>query len=165
MNLLESLAAFHPPEWDGRGPKPVDLILVKLDERRVFLYRDEDRQAILHREGDGSQERYRYEPVRALVQSDGGELRYEPAAPGLDPLGYLQDAAFRKSAGGAGWLATTHTAREWLHATSQTRYPDAVVAMSKFFAWQHPVTDLADVVNVVDIGIIPFRKEVANLLC
>ena len=145
VNLLESLAAFHPPEWDGRGPKPVDLILVKLDERRVFLYRDEDRQAILHREGDGPQERYRYEPVRALVQSDGGELRYEPAAPGLDPLGYLQDAAFRKSAGGAGWLATTHTAREWLHATSQTRYPDAVVAMSKFFAWQHPVTDLADV--------------------
>jgi len=164
VNLLESLAAFHPPGWDrpaparfasqseaagaqagGRGPKPVDLILVKLDERRVFLYRDEDRQAILHRDGDRPDERYLYEPVRALVESDGGALRYEPAAPGLDPLGYLQDAAFLKTAGGAGWLASAHTAREWLLATSQTRYPDAVVAMSKFFAWQDPVRDLADV--------------------
>lgn len=47
--------------------------------------------------------------------------------------------------GDADWLSAPHTASEWLQATSQTRYPDAVVTMAKFFAWRGPVADLAPI--------------------
>jgi hypothetical protein len=135
VNLLESLTEFPA----------VDLILVKLDDRRTFLYRDEDRQAILHRTTDtAGQERYRYEPVRRLTQSSNGDLHYDPPSPSLDPLGYLQDPHFL-SATVPGWIDSPRTAAEWLEATARTPYPDAVVAMAKFFAWAPPVADLADV--------------------
>jgi hypothetical protein len=146
VNLLESLAAFRPPGWDGEGRRPVDLILVKLDAHRVFVYRDDDRQAILHRlEQASSADAYRYEPVRHLAQTADGEVRYDPADARHDPLGYLEDPAFLEATGGPEWLARAHTAEEWLRATARTRYPDAVVAMSKFFAWKPPVQDLAEV--------------------
>jgi arylsulfatase A-like enzyme len=152
VNLVESLLAFRPPGWDGRGARPIDLMLVKLDAGRVLILRDAQRQAILHHDPDRAGEPlYRYEPVQQLTQSSDGTLHDEPAAPGQDPLGYLQDPMFVVDAGGGSpqaaqeWLAIPHTAREWLLATSQTQYPDAVVAMAKFFAWRSPVADLAEV--------------------
>ena len=146
VNLLESLATFRPPGWDGEGAGPVDLILVKLDERRVFLYRDEDTQALIHRGADAAGgEVYRYEPVRRVSQADDGALHDEPARPGQDPLGYLRDPGFRPTTTASAWLTEPHTAREWLAATADTRYPDAVVTMAKFFAWRDPMTDLAEV--------------------
>ncbi|MBI1992123.1 MAG: alkaline phosphatase family protein [Candidatus Omnitrophica bacterium] len=146
VNLLDSVTGFRPPGWDAQGGPPIDLILVKLDARRVFVYRDGERQAIIHRLEDSfGQEVYRYEPIRHLTQSADGALHSEPPLPGLDPLGYLQDAAFLAYAGSPGWLDAPHTASEWLSATHQTRYPDAVVTMAKFFAWQRPVEDLAEV--------------------
>lgn len=142
VNLLESLTAFRPPEWT-HGPGPIDLILVKLDPQRVLLYRDETRQAILHHETDTTgRETYRYEPVQHVAQSPDGEYHMQPAAPRADPLGYLQDGNFLAATGGAAWLAAAHTAQEWLTATADTRYPDAVVTMTKFFAWQPPMKDL-----------------------
>lgn len=145
VNLLESLAAFRGPEWDGQGPAPVDLILLKLDDRRVFVYRDAERQALLSRLPQASgPSLYRYEPVRHLEQSADGALHFEAAGPRQDPLGYLQDPGFRPGGGGgAAWCATAHTDREWLEATADTQYPDAVVGISTFFAWQPPLEGLA----------------------
>lgn len=146
VDLLASLRAFRPLGWEGRGSPPIDLILVKLDDRRVLIWRDEEQQALIHREADAAgAELYRYEPVRHLSQAEDGTIHYDPPLPGMDPLGYLQDPALMTSTGDSSWLTTAHTAREWLLATSQTRYPDAVVTMAKFFAWQPPVADLADV--------------------
>jgi hypothetical protein len=134
VNLLESLMEFPA----------VDLILVKLDDHRTFLYRDADRQALIHRTTDtAGQERYRYEPVRRLTQSSDGELHDDPPGPSLDPLGYLQDPFFL-SATTPGWIDSPRTAEEWLEATHRTRYPDAVVTMAKFFAWAPAMADLAD---------------------
>lgn len=131
INLLESLMAFRPPGWREEDGRPIDLILVKLDAHRVFLYRDDDHQAILHRlEHESSQDSYRYEPARRARE---------------DPLGYLEDSTFLAATGGAEWLDRPHTAEEWLRATAQTRYPDAVVTMAKFFAWKPPVDALAEV--------------------
>ncbi len=163
VNLLESLTGFRPTGWDGRGARsldvardraeraaraegrPVDLLLVKLDAGRTFVYRDPDNQAILHRTpGAEGTDVYRYEPVRRLTQSADGALHVEPARAGVDPFGYLSDPAFLKAVGGAAWIGAPHSAQEWLTATAQTRYPDAVVAIAKFFAWQAPVADLAD---------------------
>ncbi len=144
VDLLESLRQFRPPGWDGRGPSPVDLILVKLDEQRTLVSRSPDCQALIHRErDDAGGEQYRYEPVRRLSQSPDGALQHDPPLPGQDPLGYLQDPAVMAAVGGPGWFAMAHPARDWLLATAHSRYPDAVVAMAKFFAWQPRVADLA----------------------
>ncbi|MBI2173679.1 MAG: alkaline phosphatase family protein, partial [Candidatus Omnitrophica bacterium] len=144
VNLLESLANFHPPHWNGDGPKPVDLILVKLDEERTLVYRGPSNQAIIYRtKGNDSQEYYRYEPVQQLWQSEDGSIEFRMPQPGVDPLGYLKDPHFLQATGGKQWLKEAHLANEWLHATFKTRYPDAVVLMAKFFAWSPPLKDLA----------------------
>ncbi len=145
MNLLESLIRFRPPEWDGQGPRPVDLILVKLDEQRTLVYRDEASQAIIHRARYDTAERFRYEPIRAISQSANGELLYKPPLARVDPLGYLQDAQFLAAVETPAWIDADHTDREWLAATARTRYPDAVVTMAKFFAWSDSFKDLAAV--------------------
>jgi arylsulfatase A-like enzyme len=144
VNLLESLAAFRGPEAQADDPAPVDLVLVKLDDHRVFVYRDAQRQALISRlPGVARRPLYRYEPVSRLEQSPDGALHFEAAVPGQDPLGYLQDPGFRAPGGAAAWLAEPHTDREWLEATADTRYPDAVVGFSTFFAWQPPLEGLA----------------------
>ncbi len=145
VDLLESLTAFRPPGDERGGSRPVDLILVKLDDQRIFVYRDPERQAIIHRTQDSSgRDVYRYEPVQRLTQSSDGALHAEPASAGLDPLGYLQDPQFLQAVGTPTWVTAAHTAREWLEATAKTRYPDAVVAMAKGLAWRSAVADLAD---------------------
>ncbi|MDP3723003.1 MAG: alkaline phosphatase family protein [Candidatus Omnitrophota bacterium] len=145
VNLLESLAAFRPPGWQPVDGAPVDLLLVKLDERRTLVWRSATNQAIISRDHEISgREVFWYEPVQRLSQSEDGALRHEPPSPGVDPLGYLQDDAVLSVIGGASWLAAPHTAREWLQATAQSRYPDAVVTMATFFAWGPAVSDLAE---------------------
>jgi len=145
VNLLESLAAFRPPGWQAADGAPVDLLLVKLDERRTLVWRNETNQAIISRDHEISgREVFWYEPVQRLSQSEDGALRHEPPSPGVDPFGYLQDDAVLSVIGGASWLAAPHTAREWLQATAKSRYPDAVVTMATFFTWGSAVSDLAD---------------------
>lgn len=145
VNLLASLKAFRPEAWREGEPPPVDLILIKLDDRRVLVYRDEENQAIIHREeGAGGAERYRYEPIRRAAQSEDGAFRLDSPAVGVDPLGYLSETGPGHHAQDPAWWIQPHTAQEWLEATAHTRYPDAVVAMAKFFAWKPPVEDLAD---------------------
>jgi len=144
INLLESLTAFHPDGWDGRGPRPIDLILVKLDAERVLVYRDPDNQAVIHRAVDSAAgQQYRYEPVRQFAQQIDGAWRHEPPLAATDPFGYLQDAAFLRAAGAADWVTAPHSAQEWLQATQHARYPDAVVAIAKFFAWRGSMETLA----------------------
>ncbi len=144
IDLVESLQNFHPAEWDESTPKPIDLLLVKLDERRVWISREPECQAIIHREEDSSgHELYRYEPIRRLTQPIDGEFHYEPALPDVDPLGYLRDEHFLSTIADPTWLEKAHSSDEWLQATYRTRYPDAVVTMAKFFAWKRPVEDLA----------------------
>jgi hypothetical protein len=146
INLLESLRDFRPPGWDGSGVPPVDLILVKLAPGQVLVDGHGGAQALITTEtaSDG-RERYRYQPVRRVSQSQDGAVQSEASLPGEDPFGYLHDPDFLTATGGAAWLAHPHTPDEWLQATAKTRYPDAVVTMATFFAWKPVVADLADV--------------------
>lgn len=146
VNLLESLTAFRPAAWEDGSSRPIDVILVKLDPQRTLVYRDDETQAIIHREHDpDGHERYRYEPIRRLRQLADGAFQSESPRPGQDPFGYLHDLRVLTSGSPSDWMAMPHTATEWLLASAQTRYPDAVVAIAKFFAWQPPVDDLAEV--------------------
>jgi len=146
VNLLHSLAAFRGPEWTPAMPAPVDLVLVKLDAERVFIYRTDDNQALLHLERDAEgREVFRYEPVRRLRQAEDGTIQYESPLPGQDPLGYLGDPSVREHLPKAQWVEHAYPADRWLTATARSRYPDAVVAIAKFFSWRLPVEDLAEV--------------------
>jgi len=131
VNLLERLAGFAGPGQPPGVEKPVDLVLVKLDDARVLVYRVEDNQAIIQTSaGHDGLERFRYTP-----------------AGHRDPLNYLRDAGVAKATGGSmspgDWLAQPHTADEWLRATAESDYPDAVVGFARFFRWKPPLADLA----------------------
>ncbi len=145
VNLLETLAAFRPEEAPGLA-NPVDLVLVKLDDAKVLVYRSATNQAIIHIDRDAAHgERYRYEPVQRISQDADGRYQWQPGAPGEDPLGYVRDPAVQRAVGNGSvmaWLQQPHDAREWLAATAMTDYPDAIVGMAKFFSWQSPVQDL-----------------------
>ncbi|HEX9779931.1 MAG TPA: alkaline phosphatase family protein [bacterium] len=146
VDLIKSLTDFGGPEWRVADARPVDLVLVKLDSVRILVHRTQDNQAVIHRQrGPDGRDTFRYEPVRRLAWPVGGPLSYDPAEAGLDPLGYLEDPAFLERTGGPAWLSGFHDDRAWLAATHRTRYPDAVVAFSKFFAWQPFLEDLAAV--------------------
>lgn len=146
INLLESLRGFRPPGWHEGDAPPVALILVKLAPGQLLVDGPGGAQALItiERALDGL-ERYRYQPVRRMSQSQNGIVQSEASLPGEDPLGYLHDPDFLTATGGAAWLTAPHTPDEWLQATAKTRYPDAVVAMATFFAWKPGVADLADV--------------------
>ena len=144
VDLLESLETAHP-EGSDSSPSPVDLILVKLDERRILVRRGKENQAMIHRTGGSDQEeRYRYEPVQQVEQTPDGDIHSVPAVANRDPLRYLQDRQFLSVVGSPAWIDQPHTADEWLLATRHTAYPDAVVAMTKFFAWREAFKDLAE---------------------
>lgn len=144
VDLIETLAQFRGPEWDDKKSNPVDLILVKLDDNNIFIYRNKKEQALIHiQQDDSGRDIYRYEPVQALHQSADGVLHYQPADSGKDPLGYLEDHTFIDATGGQSWLGEFHDTDAWLEATYQTPYPDAIVAIGKFFSWKDSLRSLA----------------------
>jgi len=120
--------------------------MVKLDAERVLVMRDEECQAIVHRTQRDGQEVYRYEPMRHIAQDADGAITFDPSG-GCDPLGYFTDVGVTPVVGSRGWLLEPYTDREWLWATHRARYPDAVVAIAKFFAWRgrlEPYAELRD---------------------
>jgi len=129
VNLLEELLRFRP-RAGNRSPglvpdRPVDLVLVKLSDHEVLVMRDAQNQAV----------------IRTVVD-EAGTVRYAyRPSHHPDPLGYAQDPGF--GAPFAAWSAEAHTAEEWLQVTHRTRYPDAVVAMARFFAWRPALAALA----------------------
>ncbi len=145
INLIEQLTSVHPPGWDGRGARPVDLVLIKLDDERVLIHRDQDNQAILHHLFGPAGEQFQYEPIRQMTQAADGTLHWEAANPGIDPLGYLTDSTILAGRTTADWLLQPHSADEWLEATYQMRYPDALVTMAKFFTWEASLRALSSV--------------------
>jgi len=146
VNLLHSLTAFRGPDWTEDAAAPVDLIFVKLDAERILVHRADDNQALIHLERDADgREVFRYEPVQRVTQTEDGSVRYEPPLPGRDPFGYLEEASVRAHMVEASWLEHAYSADRWLAATADSRYPDAVVSVAKFFSWKARVADLADV--------------------
>lgn len=132
------------------GPKPVDFIAVSVpkralaglapsgqpDEDAVWLYGDDQRQALILARRDASRGvLLRYMPVRALRQEDNGMVRFEPAAVAAGfPLHLFEDPAFNPPAARAEWLSQWHTEDEWLRAAHRTRYSTAVIGLHAHFA-------------------------------
>ena len=151
VNAVELFAEFSSK---GRWPlpdsanRPVDFAVAKVDANTVLLYKTMDRQALIRARvnADGVFE-FRYEPVRRYAS--GQPL--EPIAGG-DPLGYLDNPAFREEVRNVErWMETYHTGTEWLQATYRTQYPGCVDTLSLYFRWDGPVAKKSPVPSQPDI--------------
>ncbi|MFQ5863285.1 MAG: alkaline phosphatase family protein [Candidatus Brocadiales bacterium] len=62
-----------------------------------------------------------------------------------DPLHYTSTPSFMKYIGNnVDWLNDFHSAQEWLEATKECKYPDAVVAFSHFTSWDDSIKNLKE---------------------
>lgn len=85
-------------------------------------------QALLLEAADG---RLRYLPLRWLRLQPDGSVELERAFD-LDPLGLLGDPAFQTPGGepAAGWLERFHWPKDWLVASAETLYSNAVIVFA-----------------------------------
>ena len=130
------------------GPHPVDFIALRVPrsnlqtdeptvEEAVWLYHDQDRQALVlspHDAAGGLE--LRYLPVRGLRQDAGGAIRFDGAecAAGF-PLQIWEDPGFAiPAAQRAEWLEGWHSELDWLHAVHGTEYSNGILALNEQFS-------------------------------
>ncbi len=115
----------------------------------VWLYGGQFRQAlVLGRHNAQGELELRYLPIQQLTQDAEGRLRFTPS-PWTDglPLKIWEDAKLRISGDNAHqsarerWLSGWHTDTEWLRATHETFYSNAIVGIHEQFAI-HPIESL-----------------------
>jgi hypothetical protein len=124
------------------GPKPIDLIVARLESSTfpeatacaVYVYADEDHQAVLLAKNDAGKVLIRYLPVAHLVQSEAVAVTFEPRpwAAGF-PLDLFEDENLAVSGDRAEWLSAWHTDSEWLEATHRTAYSNGIVGLVEHF--------------------------------
>ncbi|HEY3966016.1 MAG TPA: alkaline phosphatase family protein [Planctomycetaceae bacterium] len=134
VNLPETLANAKAAHDEGAGDRPIDLVLMKLDEESILITTCDRGQAVVRRRrrDDGKWE-YCYIPVAgASVAGDGGVVCREIESPQVDPLGLAQRVrpAFFKE---------YHDEAAWLLATAATDYPDGVITLTRHMLWQDEI--------------------------
>ncbi|HOW87606.1 MAG TPA: alkaline phosphatase family protein [Candidatus Omnitrophota bacterium] len=122
-------------------PHPIDLLFVKLAEDLVYVARRGGIEALIEIGREGEHLRYRYRPIRNFSQDQTGQCTFEETS-SADPFGYLTDPKFRAE-DRAAFLQEFHDDREWLEATYETAYPDAVTAVARALSWKPELSHLA----------------------
>jgi hypothetical protein len=130
FRLLSSLSVRNNVQ-PGVSSRPVDFIAMRLPDHSIWLYADEDHQALLSsRAGD-----LRYTAIRNLRQDADGAIHYDtvPIGPGF-PLHLFEDENLRVPGDNReDWFSNWHSEFEWLHATHQTAYSNGIVALHEQF--------------------------------
>jgi len=115
----------------GVSSRPVDFIAMRIPDNIIWLYSDEDHQAlILSRAGD-----LRYTVIRNLRQDSDGAIHYDTVAigPGF-PLRLFEDENLRVPGDNREeWFNTWHSELDWLNATHQAAYSNAIIALHEQF--------------------------------
>jgi len=122
-------------------PHPVNLVFVKLADDMIYVAGQNDTEALIRIERRENNLRYRYTPVKAVAQNPDGKLTYQETFE-KDPFGYLKDPKFH-APNVTSFLAEYHDDQEWLKATYETGYPDAITALSHSFVWKPELSHLA----------------------
>jgi hypothetical protein len=124
----------------GVSSHPVDFIAMRLPDKTVWLYADEDHQALVaSRAGD-----LRYTAIRNLHQDAGGAIQYDTVAiaPGF-PLRLFEDQNLAvPTAARAEWFNTWHSDIDWLRATHLAAYSNGIVALQEQFLQPTPAAGL-----------------------
>jgi hypothetical protein len=153
LPLLKSLSVRNNVQA-AVGSHPVDFIALRIpkanlplppedagDEDAIWLYGDEDRQAlILARHDPAGQLQLRYLPVRGLRQDPDGAMHFEraPLAPGF-PLHMFEDASLAiPEYERRGWLDSWHSDQEWFSAVHRTTYSNGILALHEQFLRTSP---------------------------
>ena len=121
----------------GVGPQPVDFIAIAVKPDTVWLWRDAEHQALIESNGGA----LRYTPVAHLAQDVSGELHYDtiPLGPGLpleifeDPL---LDVADRRV-----FLSAWHSESEWFKAVHRTLYSNGIIGIVEQLLDECPAGD------------------------
>jgi hypothetical protein len=122
------------------GAHPVDFIAMRLpeappDDDAIWLYGDENHQAIIQSRHVNGDLNLRYVPVRGLRQDSSGEIHFELSEwDNGFPLRLWEDQALAvPGQERAAWLGAWHTELEWFHAIHKTRYSNGILALHEQF--------------------------------
>ena len=109
-------------------------------EAGVWLYGDENHQAIILSRRENGVLSLRYLPVSGLRQDSDGAIHFDSArlGPGF-PLRLWEDQNLAVVEGMRNtWLGEWHTELDWLHAIHKTRYSNSILALHEQFLRQPP---------------------------
>ncbi len=128
---------------------PIDMVIVRVAPGSVYVKNSRGQEALIERrsieEGKRSFE-YRYQAVTGFTQDENGNNSYQVVnGPAEDPLGYFSSPEFVGYVQDAAkWCKDFHSSEEWLEATKNTEYPDAVVCFAHFGIWDSTIKNLED---------------------
>lgn len=122
-------------------PHPVDLVFVKLAKDLIYVIKQGGTSALIQIEEKNGLLRYRYTSVQGLTQDSNGRLTFQEVT-GPDPFGYLTNPKFH-APDPLQFIKEYHTDQEWLDATYETDYPDAVTAITHALHWKPELQYLA----------------------
>ena len=131
INLIESVLAVQEVHGDGTVQHPVDLVLTKLNDRSILIATVDRGYAVIdRRRNDDGKWEYKYTPVSDLRPAIDGTIAYDVVrSPHIDPLGLVGHVPHRL-------LTYYHDETIWLRMTTETRYPDSVVTLTRHMLWQ-----------------------------
>jgi hypothetical protein len=125
----------------GVSSRPVDFIAMRLPDNVIWLYADEDHQALI---SHSSNDELRYTAISNLHQDADGVIHYDtvPIGPRF-PLRLFEDEnlAIPKS-DRAAWFSAWHSELDWLHATHQAAYSNGIIALHEQFLEPVPSKEL-----------------------
>jgi len=124
----------------GVASRPVDFIAMRIPDSAIWLYADEDHQALIEsRHND-----LRYTTIRNLHQDIDGTIHYDTVPPGPGfPLHLFEDDRLAVTAADReAWLNSWHSELDWLRATHQTKYSNGIIALAEQFLQPPASSDL-----------------------
>jgi len=139
--------------------KPIDVVIIPATKNRdaSLVINSQGLQALIEMRPTGKGKRdfeYRYRAVTDFDQDENGNNTFNAVetmtqagagAAAEDPLHYTSSPSFMKYISkDPNWFAGFHSGREWLEATKETEYPDAVVTFSHFTKWDDSISNLKD---------------------
>jgi hypothetical protein len=137
FSLLSKVRARNRPQR-GVGVAPIDFVAVRAPGDAIFLYGDDQHEALLASELRNGILWLRYLPVCDLVEDPAGHIHFQNAAwaDGF-PLQLFEDPDLRVDGDRAQWLSAWHTEREWFEAVHRTRYSNGIIGLHEMFQrWQ-----------------------------
>lgn len=168
VNILERLFKVDYSERnkfpDVVASKPVDLVIVPVAKDTTLVINSQGLQALIERRPTGKGNRdfeYRYRIITDFEQDEHGNNTFNvvettppvPPAEGQgttmvvpeDPLHYTITPSFMKYIhNDLTWLNEFHSGQEWLEATKESEYPDAVVQFAHFTAWDESIKSIEE---------------------
>lgn len=131
INLVSTLLSTTAAHGDGQNGPPVDLVMLRLDEKSILISTLDRGDAVIDRrqKPDGRWE-YKYTAVKGVRPTSQGTVEFVTIEqPKTDPLGLTKHLPSQL-------LDYYHDEQAWLRLTAESNYPDGVVVLTRHMLWQ-----------------------------